>query len=408
MDMVSICSGSDPVLGFNFIQYGNVIAYNGSYGIYISSNSCPDLGGYYWPQNCYYSNNTYEIYSLHQYNIYDNCSWWGGITPRFQGNIVLEDVLEENPYPDPHGLFKAIAAAPKSNKPVPNLEYETNENVQHHFELGLELQRKGNYDAALERYKFVITNYPETLEAEMSLMRILICYHKTKRSEVALSYMATLVTEKADYKVGGKALGHLTRKLVQDGEYKKALTNCQNQAQKFANSDISKDALFTKWQIYFDGLKEEDNAKSTMDEFESSFPKDHFLAHMKIAMGEWTPEMEEQFLENLPKRFDEQPEQAAPVEIPEKFSLSGNYPNPFNPETTIKFGLPKESHVTIEIFNVLGQKVKQVMDSEKPAGYHQVRWNGTDQFGNKVGAGVYMCRMQAGDFIKTQKMMLLP
>ena len=145
-----------------------------------------------------------------------------------------------------------------------------------------------------------------------------------------------------------------------------------------------------------------------MNEFETSFPNDHLLAHMKIAMGEWTPEMEEKFLKNLAKRFGEQPEQIAVVEIPEKFSLSGNYPNPFNPETTIKFGLPEESRVTIEIFNVLGQKVKQLLDGEKPAGYHSVPWDGRNEFGKNVGAGMYLCRMQAGNFIKTQKMMLLP
>lgn len=145
-----------------------------------------------------------------------------------------------------------------------------------------------------------------------------------------------------------------------------------------------------------------------MDEFESSFPNDELLAHIKIAMGEWTPEMEEKFMQNLPKRSDEQPEQAAVVEISKKYTLSGNYPNPFNPETTIIFGLPEESHITIEIFNVVGQKVNDLLNSEKLAGYHQVRWNGRDEFGKKVGAGVYLCRMQAGDFIKTQQMMLLP
>ena len=145
-----------------------------------------------------------------------------------------------------------------------------------------------------------------------------------------------------------------------------------------------------------------------MNEFESSFPNDYLLVHMKAAMGEWTPEMEKKFLENLPKRKGDLPEQALVVEIPEKYTLSGNYPNPFNPETTIKFGLPKESRVTIKIFNVLGQKVIKLMDSEKKAGYHQVRWDARNEFGKKVSAGVYLYRMQAGNYNKTMKMMLLP
>jgi len=242
----------------------------------------------------------------------------------------------------------------------------------------------------------------------MSLTRILICYHQTNRSEASLSYLTTLTAEKADFRVGGKALEHLTRQLVQDGDYKNALANCTSQLQKFTDSDIIKEALFTKWQIYFDGLKDEPNAKSAKTEFERLFPDDYLLALMKIAMGEWTPQMEKEFMDKLPKRFGEPGEAAAEIAIPEKFSLSGNFPNPFNPETTIKFGLPEASRVTIEIFNVLGQKVKQLMNAEQPAGYHSVRWDGTDEFGNKVGGGIYVCRLQAGNFIKAQKMMLLP
>ena len=411
------CNNSSPELMHYFPLFSgdNVIAYNGNYGIYIDTQSHPTLGTAPYNhdpvgQNSYYSNHpSYDVYSLNSSTISAGNCYWGGGNPKTTENVEgMWEILYDDPNEDPHGLQKAIASVPETINPEPIAEYEINENARHHYNLGYDLEQKENYDAALERYKFVISNYPETLEAEMSLTRILICYNKTKRSEVALSYMETLVTEKADFRVGGKALGHLTRQLVQDGEYKKALINCESQAQKFADSDISKDALFTKWQIYFDGLKEEDNAISAMNEFESSFPNDHFLAHMKIALGEWTPEMEEQFLENLPKRFDEQPEQAAPVEIPEKFTLSGNYPNPFNPETTIIFGVPEESRVTIEIFNVLGQKVARLLESEKPAGYHSVRWDGRNEFGKKVGAGVYMCRMQAGDFIETQKMMLLP
>jgi len=405
------CNNSSPELS-SYKPGKNVVAYNGSYGIYGDANSQPLLGN---PapngQNSYYGNNTYDVYSLYTGWIYaKNCFWGADQTPYIYtaGTIWYAPILTSDPNDDPHELQKAVASSSESNNPEETENYQVNEDARHHYNLGYELELKGNYDAALERYKYVITNHTQSLEAEMSLIRILNCYHKTNRSEVALSYMETLVTEKADFRVGGKALGHLTRQLVQDGEYKKALTNCQSQAQKFADSDISKDALFTKWQIYFDGLKEEANARSAMNEFEASFPNDYLLAHIKIAMGEWNAEMAEKFLENLPKRSDEQPEQAVPVEIPDKFTLSGNYPNPFNPETRIKFGLPEESRVTIDIFNVLGQQVKRLLESEKAAGYHSVRWDGTDQFGKKVGAGVYLYRMQAGDFIKTQKMMLLP
>jgi tetratricopeptide (TPR) repeat protein len=404
------CNNSSPELAYSYKPGKNVVAYNGSYGVYIDASSQPVLGNPYPNgQNSYYSNNSYDVYSLYPYPwIAAGDCYWGGSTPAVYGYVWTYPHRSTNPNPDPHSLLKLIAGTTEMGNTEGPFSTESDKDAHKHYDLGYELEQKGNYDAALERYKFVISNYPETMEAEMSLTRILMCYHKTYRSSVALSYMETLSAEKADFRIGGKALGHLTRQLVQDGNYKQALANCNSQAQRFNDSDIVKDALFTKWQIYFDGLKQEENAKIVMNEFEFSFPNDYLLVHMKAAMGEWTPEMEEKFMENLPKRKGDLPEQAFVVEIPVKYTLSGNYPNPFNPETTIKFGLPKESRVTIKIFNVLGQKVIKLMDKEKKAGYHQVRWDARNEFGKKVSAGVYLYRMQAGNYNKTMKMMLLP
>ncbi len=93
--------------------------------------------------------------------------------------------------------------------------------------------------------------------------------------------------------------------------------------------------------------------------------------------------------------------------LPTKFALNQNYPNPFNPTTEIKFDLPKRSKVNISIYNVLGQKVKTLLDDEKAAGSYMADWDGTSDGGNSVSSGVYFYRMQAGNFQETKKMMLL-
>jgi len=84
------------------------------------------------------------------------------------------------------------------------------------------------------------------------------------------------------------------------------------------------------------------------------------------------------------------------------------YPNPLNPETNIAYALPEASRVRIELYNVLGQKIVTLLVAQMPAGDHSVRWNGRNSLGDKVGAGIYLCRMQAGEFVKTQKMTVLP
>jgi len=94
-------------------------------------------------------------------------------------------------------------------------------------------------------------------------------------------------------------------------------------------------------------------------------------------------------------------------EIPTKFALKPNYPNPFNPETTIEFALPKTSKVTLTIYNLMGQMVQELVQSEYPAGYQRVVWNGQDSRGNAVGSGVYIYTLKAGNFSQTRKMILM-
>lgn len=93
--------------------------------------------------------------------------------------------------------------------------------------------------------------------------------------------------------------------------------------------------------------------------------------------------------------------------LPEGFSLGQNYPNPFNPITTIRFDLPAAGHVVLEVYNVLGQKVKTLVDEHRTAGFHTVVWNGTDYRGVAVASGVYFYRMESGNYNSYRKMLLL-
>lgn len=92
---------------------------------------------------------------------------------------------------------------------------------------------------------------------------------------------------------------------------------------------------------------------------------------------------------------------------PDRFALYANYPNPFNPETVIRFYLPTPAHTEIEVFNVLGQRVRSVAMGPLPAGEHSFKWDGRDSHGVNVGSGVYFYRVSAGDYVATRKMLLL-
>jgi hypothetical protein len=93
--------------------------------------------------------------------------------------------------------------------------------------------------------------------------------------------------------------------------------------------------------------------------------------------------------------------------LPSAIALNQNYPNPFNPETNIEFALPKGGNVSIEVFNVLGQKVKTLISEYKDAGTYSVRWDGTNNNGMAVPSGVYFYRMVTEGFSQTNKMIML-
>ena len=92
-----------------------------------------------------------------------------------------------------------------------------------------------------------------------------------------------------------------------------------------------------------------------------------------------------------------------PFGNPRKFSLSQNYPNPFNHQTKIKFSIPRAEYVTLKIYNMLGKEVAVLVSDHFPAGTYETRWNAK----NIECSGVYICRMKAGKFMKTKKLLFL-
>ena len=112
-----------------------------------------------------------------------------------------------------------------------------------------------------------------------------------------------------------------------------------------------------------------------------------------------------------PRNNDDVPGLAVSVEdeeiIPQVFDLAQNYPNPFNPETTISYRLAQQGKITIHIYNILGQRVKTLVDAIQPAGVYSVQWTGANDRGLPVSSGVYIYQMNAAEFVKVKKMLFL-
>jgi len=99
-------------------------------------------------------------------------------------------------------------------------------------------------------------------------------------------------------------------------------------------------------------------------------------------------------------------------ELPEVFSLSPNYPNPFNPSTTIKFQLPEKNgtatvRTVLRVYDILGRLVRTIVDEDMSPGFYTKQWDGLNDNGVRISSGVYFYSIMAGDFRQTKKMLLI-
>jgi len=96
-----------------------------------------------------------------------------------------------------------------------------------------------------------------------------------------------------------------------------------------------------------------------------------------------------------------------PTSVPTEFALLQNHPNPFNASTVIEFAVPEPGHATLEIYNIMGQRMAMLKDEFLAAGQYSVIWDGRDEYGSVVASGMYFYRLRAGRFLETRKMVLM-
>lgn len=96
-----------------------------------------------------------------------------------------------------------------------------------------------------------------------------------------------------------------------------------------------------------------------------------------------------------------------PGALPEEVALNQNYPNPFNSRTLIQFVLPEEEQVTLTIYDTRGKMVRQLFDGTGRTGLNTIHWDGKNANGQDLASGVYLYRLEAGNFVETKKMVFL-
>lgn len=411
---------SSPYLGYSGVN-GNNNFHNNDIGLYCYNSSdaflgrstCTVSGG----NNKLENNNDYEVYSHTNCTILAENNWWGSSSPSAgqfimtSGSTIDYDpwltsspfapfvLLDEEKSPD-EKLFDEEIGNTLTATNVSSKEYNFNPEWPVFWKLlyARNLIEVKDYEFAYSITKQVIDENPES----------------------EFVYYALTLMNKAGRKLSINTLSADFQKFSNTKQYKKVHAVAELQSLKFGgidkfkkidkmlgkykDADIEKASLFHKFLISYHEFKNMDAAKSISAQLDKLYPESDASIAARTHLGMETSKI-------LPKK---QAVEYKTDGLPNDFVLFGNYPNPFNPSTSIKYAVPVDAEVEITIYNSMGKEVYTFEKSVHSGGYHQVQWNGVNKSGYKVSSGVYLCKIQATSlesqsetFVDFAKLMLL-
>jgi M6 family metalloprotease-like protein len=385
-----------------YLPYGNNYIENNNRGITTCSYSWPFMGfNEYAPgNNVIQGNGSYAIQDFNPYGTINAIrNYWGSTEEsEIEAMLYTNNTINFVPFlqsPPPNmNLLAGTTGLNNSflSKTVPSTGPEEYNQIATTFLM----ERK--FEKARGLFQYVVESYPESEAAKYALVHIAKCYDKLNERSNVVPYLEAISESYTKQDLSLFALALSVPSLERNGEYTKAVERCLQLRASSKDEELNKNLLFILANIYSYGLKENEKAKLFFEEYINNYPKDELARIAKDMLGI----MDNQF---IPKQ--ENPEKTKVNNSPNTFALSQNYPNPFNPETEISFQIPNETHVSLIIYNLLGQKIRTLIDKEMATGRHTIKWNGRDEFGNRVVSGVYLYGLKADKFFDVKKMVLM-
>jgi TolA-binding protein len=367
---------SDPLVFPN-----NVIRYDNFYGVYGDNTSAPDLGRYsdQGHNSIYYNGD--DVWSTYSGTIYARYNWWGSYpaNPLVSFNVDYSNALYYDPNP---GLGKAVAEGMSfKNKHTSNFAADTlgmaEVNCAH------EIFLSGDYEDALSRFERIVGKYPDHFSGRRALAFVERCLVKLGRGGQVLARLNAVALSYAGLEIAGLAQSVAVGHLVKSERYADAIAKSQTLLNNFPETTLAKYALYDLGSIYWYRLEDQKTGEQYYRQLIAQWPDDDLSISALATLGEGTPAMGKKNTPSLTMLSG----------VPTEYGLSQNFPNPFNPQTEIRYQLPEASRITVKIYNFLGQEVRTLVDGQIAAGYHAVVWDGQDDFGRKVTSGVYFYRL---------------
>ena len=397
----------------------NVIADNYRYGLLSDYYCSPFLGssdsynmrigGY----NSIYGN-PYNVDVSRYSHVDAEYNWWGVYPPNSSTFSIHNDgsLNRENPLSSSPGggstLSKAastlVASGESGNnkfagfdpkKPNPN-------RLSDLWLWGYDLFINNKQADAIEVYKQLISKFSGNRQAGNALVKICHMSRNTGREDLSAYLTDIIQNPEISGSLKPVALALLAGDQLFRNEAQKAVQTYETILNRYPDTKNELHALYSLVLAYHINLKNTESALKYLSVMKSKYPDEEMTLMAREEMGEkvkWT----------LAKGgYRDHSDEKTPA-IPEKYALRDNYPNPFNPYTTLAFDLPEEARVTVTLYDITGRQVITLTRDEAfPAGFHQIRWDGQNAAGRPVSSGVYLYAMKTSTgFQRIKKMVMV-
>lgn len=393
------CTGyCEPAL----VQYNrggyNIIEDNSHDGMIVSYYSDALLGMITYQgfgHNSIFDNNNYDLKVYNHSSAYAVYNWWGTPNPHYSQFYCDWTSSLNYGYPlgsHPGGGSPLSKTSANSSNPsdfdVSDVDYNNPEELYQlawHYRF---IER--DITSALETNKLIVENFPESEYARKALTQI---FHISVKNNIEglKDYLKSLLDKNLPKQTQGTVFDLLILKHIIDNDFKEAESLCLDVIEKFSDSNSEIMALYHLVVLYNNQLADPDLAAEYCNTMKTKYPDDNFTYFAREEMGEdvdWSMAK--------PSVFPvEEYNETSVLPIPKVYALRSNFPNPFNPATSVEFSLPKNSIVDISIYNSLGQLVKNVSYNSISAGVHQFVWDGKNYNGGNMSSGLYILHFSA-------------
>ena len=258
------------------------------------------------------------------------------------------------------------------------------------------LQFQGEWDQAAAGYEQVFSNEGNTIKGRYALRKLKECFTQLNQKSQFDAYLNSSVRPIATAKDELYALlvEFENETLFDNGNYEAMATNLKSLIGDFRdNEPVYKHEVYDLGFLYMNSLHDTLQAKKYFSQLEDSYPNDLLTQSAEYLMGKYDGTQ----AASGSNGSDASTVSSQPMQV----GLSGNYPNPFNPTTMIKYHLSKSGHVTLKVYDILGREVATLVNENQDSGIHSATFDGS-----RLASGVYFYRLTAPGIVVTKKMVV--